>query len=133
MNKESTRFIRPMLLIFMFINVFVLSGSGWLRENRFDPIVLIIGNLVIFSASFGTLLISLGANRQPNPQAGVRSMYISFMIKFFLIAITTVVYIMIEKKEVNKPSLVACAALYIIYSILEVSALTKMLKSKKNA
>ena len=133
MNKGSQRLIRPIVLIFIFVNALLLTGSSWLANKGIDQSVLIIGNLVIFLASFGSLLISLRANQSASPQAPVRSMYVSFMIKFFLIAITALVYIMVVKKDVNKPALIACAALYIIYSILEVAALTKMLKNKKNA
>jgi hypothetical protein len=37
------------------------------------------------------------------------------------------------KKEVNKASLFFCMGLYIVYTVIEVSALVKMAKQKKNA
>ena len=60
-------------------------------------------------------------------------MYGSFMIKFFLIAIVAFVYIMVARKNVNKPGLIVCGLLYIVYTVLETGALMKLLKQRKNA
>jgi len=37
------------------------------------------------------------------------------------------------KKDLNKPALFACMALYLVYTFVEVSSLQKLLKQKKNA
>jgi len=42
-------------------------------------------------------------------------------------------YIMMEKKNVNKPALIICMGLYLVYTFVEVSSLQKLLKQKKNA
>jgi hypothetical protein len=55
------------------------------------------------------------------------------MIKFFLIAIAAFVYIMVAKKNLNKPALITCMGLYLVYTFVEVSSLQKLLKQKKNA
>ncbi len=133
MNKASRQTLRPLLLVFIFSTALLISFKNSLTKNDIDQSVLLAGNLVIFFATLGSIFISLRSDRSPNPQASVRSVYISFMIKFFLIAITAFAYIISVKKEVNKPALIACAGLYIIYTFIEVAALTRMLKNKKNA
>ncbi|MBL7723281.1 MAG: hypothetical protein JNK27_03990 [Chitinophagaceae bacterium] len=112
---------------------FSITGKSWLEKNGVDQLVLIGGNLLLFIVSLAAFFITFKALKSANPQAFVRAMYGSFMIKFFLIAVAAFIYIMIAKKEVNKPALIICGALYIIYTAIETRALMKLLKQKKNA
>ena len=132
MNKNLLQSIRPLGLIFIFLTAFFIFGKSWLEKKGVDTDVLIIGNLVLFLVSLSAFLIANKALRSSNPQAFVRAMYSSFIIKFFVLAITAFVYIMVAKKNVNKPALITCAGLYIIYTVMETKALMKMLKQKKN-
>ena len=133
MNKDLLRLLRPLLIIFILINAFAITGNNWLEKNSVDQSVLIAGNLLLFLVSLTAFLITYRSLRSSNPQAFVRAMYGSFMIKFFLIAIVAFVYIMIARKNVNKPGLIACGILYIVYTVLETGALMKLLKQRKNA
>lgn len=99
----------------------------------FDPDVLIIGNLLVVIITLVSYLVLNRGMRSTNPHSFVRAIYGSFILKFFVIAITAFVYIMIAKKNVNKASLITCMFLYLIYTFIEVSVLTKMMKQKKNA
>lgn len=132
MNKNLLQPIRPLLLVFIFITAFSITGKAWLEKKGVDQQVLIVGNIILFAVSLIAFLITSKAFRSPNPQAFVRAMYGGFMIKFFVVAIAAFIYIMMAKKNVNKPALVACAGLYIIYTGIEIRALMKLLKSKKN-
>lgn len=133
MNKSLLQALRPLLIIFVFINAFCLTGKAWLVKNGINQEVLLAGNLLLFGVSFAAFFITHRAVRSENPQAFVRAMYGSFMIKFFVVAIVAFIYIMVVKKNVNKPALIACAGLYIIYTFIETKALVKLLKQKKNA
>ena len=133
MNKDLLRLLRPLLIIFILINAFAITGNNWLEKNSVDQSVLIAGNLLLFLVSLTAFLITYRSLRSSNPQAFVRAMYGSFMIKFFLIAIVAFIYIMIARKNVNKPGLIACGVLYIVYTVLETGALMKLLKQRKNA
>jgi hypothetical protein len=68
-----------------------------------------------------------------NPQSFVRAMYGSFILKFFVLVIAAFAYIMLAKKDVNKQALFTCMGLYLIFTFIEISALTKKMKQKKNA
>ncbi len=133
MNSKPLQFIRPLIFVFTFIMAFSITGKSWLEKNGVDQLVLIGGNLLLFIVSLTAFFITFKALKSANPQAFVRAMYGSFMIKFFLIAVAAFIYIMIAKKEVNKPALVICGGLYIIYTAIETRALMKLLKQKKNA
>jgi ACR3 family arsenite efflux pump ArsB len=132
MNKNLLQSIRPLILVFIFFTAFFISGKSWLDKKGVDQDVLIIGNLLLFLISLTAFLITNKALSSSSPQAFVRAMYGSFIIKFFVLAITAFVYIIVAKKNVNKPALIACAGLYIIYTGIETRALMKMLKQKKN-
>ena len=133
MNRSNLTLIRPLILVFVFMTALAVAGRAWLLSQGIDPAVLLIGNIVIFAATLISLLVLLKGERTTNPQSFVRSMYGSFLIRFFLILIAAFIYIMTAKKDVNKPALVICGGLYILYAGLEISALLRSLKSKKNA
>lgn len=132
MNKNLLQSIRPLIFVFVFLTAFFISGKSWFEKKGVDQDVLIAGNLILFLVSLFAFLITNKALTSSNPQAFVRAMYSSFIIKFFVLAVTAFVYIMIAKKNVNKPALVVCAGLYIIYTGIETRTLMKMLKQKKN-
>ncbi|MBI3138774.1 MAG: hypothetical protein HYZ15_09335 [Sphingobacteriales bacterium] len=109
-----------------------LTGKGWMARQGIHTEVLVIGNLLLFLVSLVAYQITFRSLNSANPQAFVRAMYGSFMIKFFLIAIAAFAYIMAAKQNVNKPALLVCGALYIIYTAVEIKALLQLLKQKKN-
>jgi hypothetical protein len=122
-----------MILVFVLLNVFFLTGKDWLLKKGIDQDVLIIGNLILFIVTLVTFLITYRSLKAKNPNVFVRAMYGGFIIKFFIIAIAAFAYIMSTKKQVNKPALFACMGLYIVYTFFEVRSLFRTLKQSKNA
>lgn len=133
MNKNLRQSIRPIVLLFAILNALFIVFRSRLEAKGIDAYVLIGGNSLLFLVSLAAFLLSARAITSTNPQAFVRAIYLSFIIKFFVVAITAFIYIMTVKKEVNKPALLACGALYIIYTGIEIRTLTRMLKQNKNA
>lgn len=133
MNRNLFQFIRPLIFVFVFLTAFFISAKDWLDKKGVSQDVLIGGNLILFMVSLAAFFITAKALRSSNPQAFVRAMYGSFIIKFFVLALAAFIYIMMAKKSVNKPALIACAGLYIIYTGMETRALVKLLKQKKDA
>lgn len=133
MNRNSMAPLRPMILVFVLLNGFFVVGKTTLAKWGVDQSVIIAGNLILFGVSLASFLLTRRSLASPNPNAFVRAMYGSFLIKFFVCAVAAFVYIMSEKKNVSKPALFACMGLYIVYTVIEVSSLLKLLKRKKNA
>jgi hypothetical protein len=133
MNQNSMASLRPMILVFILLNAFFIAGKNMLARWGVDQSVVIVGNLILFVVSLASFLLTRRSLASANPNAFVRAMYGSFMIKFFVCAIAAFAYIIAVKKEVNKPALIVCMGLYIVYTAIEVSALTKLLKRRKNA
>ncbi len=113
--------------------ILLLDKRDVLAQNRIDTWVLLTGNAILFIATSLSFYVSQQSIMNPNPNSSVRSLYGSFMIKFFLIAIAAFVYIMAVKKNVSKPALIICMGLYLIYTFVEVAVLQQLLKQKKAA
>jgi hypothetical protein len=123
----------PVIIFFILLNALFLAGKNFLERSGFDQSVLIVGNLVLFAATLVSFLFAKQGLGSKNPQAFVRSVYMSIMIKLFICLIAALIYIFLFRKNLNRPALFACMGLYLVYTFIEVSALTKMLKQKKNA
>jgi hypothetical protein len=123
----------PLILIFIVLNAIFIAGRTRLEGWGFDQEVLIIGNLYLFIISLVSFLISMKGLNTTNPHAFVRSVYGSIMIKLFVTIIVAFIYIATQKKDLNKPAFFTLMGLYLVYTFIEVSILTKMLKLRKNA
>lgn len=133
MNQNSLRPLRPLLILFIIVSGFLVAGRSILAKGQIDQEVFLVGNLIVFATVISSFLLLKKATTSPNPQVFVRAMYGSFIIKFFVLALVAFIYIMAVKKNVNKPALFGCIGLYFIYTFLEISAILKLLKEKKNA
>jgi uncharacterized membrane protein YwaF len=129
-------FIRNPITYFWIISNFLvlfLDNRKVFDHAGIDGTVVLVGNFILFVATFLSYVIFRRSIKTANPHAAVRGMYKSFMIKFFVCLLAAVIYIMAAKNDVNKSGLIICMGLYIIYTVLEVAALQKLLKKKKNA
>lgn len=133
MNKSLLQPIRPLFIVFLLITAFALTGTSLLEKYSLNKDLLIIGNLILFLVVLVSYIITYRSLHSANPQAFIRAMYGSFLIKFFLLAIAAFIYIMMAKKNVNKPGLAICAVLYILYTAIEIRALMKILKGRKQS
>ncbi len=118
---------------FSFLLILVLDWKKIPDKSGIDSTVLLAGNFIIYAATALSFWLTLRSVNSTNPHASIRSLYGSFMLKFFLIVIAAFIYIMIARKNVNKPALFICMGLYLVYTFMEVYALQKLLKEKKVA
>lgn len=123
----------PLVFVFVVLNIFFFSFHDWLVKKGVNNDVLLIGNLILFIATLLSAMIYVRSLKSSGGSAAVRGMYGSFMIKFFTCLVAAFAYIMIAKKNVNKPALIICLGLYIVYTVIEVSSLQKLLKQKKTS
>lgn len=133
MNKQSFRNFLPAIILFLLLNSGFLAMVNKLEGWGFDYPVLVAGNIIVFAISFLSYYMAVKGLTTKNNHAFFRWVYGSVMLKLFLLAGVAFVYIMMNKKEVNKPALFFCMGLYIIYTFIEVSALMKVNKQKTNA
>ena len=125
--------VRPMILVFIVLNGFFIAGKNMLARWGVDQSVVIVGNLVLFVVSLVSFLLSRRSLKSDNPNVFVRTMYSNFMIKLFACVAAAFIYFSSAKPNINKPGLFICMGLYVVYTVIEVSSLTKLLRKKKNA
>ena len=123
----------PILIIFTALNAFFISGKNLLGRWNADQDVLIVGNTFLLIITLLSYLLAKRGLSNPNPHAFVRAVYGSIMLKLFVCVIAAAIYIAIYKKDINKPAFFTLMGLYLVYTFLEVSVLTKALKQQKNA
>lgn len=133
MQQPVFKLFLPLLLLFLLINVLTLTNSTLCSRWEIDRYVVMGGNLLLLGTTFISFLIFSRGFRSDNPHVFGRSIYASFLVRFFACAAAAAIYILVTKKEVNKPGLIICMGLYILYTVLEVRALGRLLKQKKNA
>lgn len=133
MNKQGFRNFLPAIIFFLALNSGFLFLMKRLQDWGFDYRVLVFGNIIVFGISFLSYYMAARGLTTKNSHAFLRWVYGSVMLKLFLLASVAFVYIMMNKKEVNKPALFFCMGLYIVYTFIEVSALMKVSKPKPNA
>ena len=132
MPKTNARPLFPIVFFFIILNAFFLTGKNFLEEHGFDQSVLIVGNLIVFLATVFSFLFANRGLKSTNPQAFVRSIYLSITVKLFVCIIAALIYIFMFRNNLNKPALFTSMGLYLVYTFIEVSVLTKLLKGKKN-
>lgn len=132
-RKKRLDGFKPIVLIFIILNGVFVAGSAMLQRWGADQSVLIIGNLFLFGITLVSYLLAKRGLTNPNPHAFVRSVYSSILLKLFVCLIAAAIYISIYKTALNKPAFFTLMGLYLVYTFLEVSVLTKALKQQKNA
>jgi len=133
MKQNKLAPLRPALLLFIILTALFVSAKSLLTRRNVDQDVLIVGNLLLMIVTLLSYLMLYRGMQSANPHAFVRAMYLSFIVKFFIIVLAAALYILIAQSKVNKPALIICLFLYLVYTFIEVSVLTKLMKQKKNA
>jgi hypothetical protein len=132
-GKKGVKGFMPIVLVFVALNAFFVVARSLLQRWGADQDVLLIGNTFLFVITLLSYLLSKRGLTNPNPHAFVRAVYSSILLKLFICLIAAFVYIAIYKKDLNKPAFFTVMGLYLVYTFLEVSVLTKALKQQKHA
>jgi hypothetical protein len=130
MTETPKNIARPIILVFILVNAFVLLSKSFLFNKGFDSNLLIWGNLLLFIIGIIALFIQSKGAKASNPNVFVRSVYLVMIIKLFIVAVTLTTYILLNHRIINKPSVFTLMGLYVLYTILEVSALMKLFRKK---
>jgi heme/copper-type cytochrome/quinol oxidase subunit 3 len=120
-------------LFFVVLNGFFIAARPMLQRWGTDYDVLLIGNAFLLVVSLLSYLLAKRGLTNSNPHAFVRGVYSGILLKLFVCMIAAFVYISIYKKDLNKPAFFTLMGLYLVYTFIEVSVLTKELKQQKNA
>ena len=131
--KKRNHSLFPFLVLYFSIWVVFKVAYSWLVSHQVDVNVAKGAHGLIWVLTIISFLITQKSFANPNPQASVRAIMSSFMIKFFVIAIAAFIYIYLQRKMVNLPALYLAALFYILYTTLEVRLLLNQLKKSTHA
>jgi hypothetical protein len=133
MRRNNVSPLMPVIILFVVLNALLLTGRDFLERNGFDQGVLIVGNMILFAITLLSFWISFRNLKSEDPNKFVRGAMMNTMLKLFICAAAAFIYIFSFRNQLNKPALLACIGLYFIYTLFEVSILTRLLKGKRNA
>lgn len=133
MNNKNKKAYLPIILFFIIVNAIILLAKNFLDNNGVDREFLIWANLFLLLISIGGFLLQRKGLQSSNPQAFVRGVYASLIFKMFLVMAVVLIYVFLVRSKINKPALFTAMGLYIVYTVIEVTALMKVARKKKNA
>ena len=122
--------VLPLILIFIFLNTFFLTGKSIFEKYGVDRDVLIAANALFFLTNFIAFLLQRRGLQNTNPNVFVRSMMGAMMIKMFVVLGAFLAYVIIIGKSVNKPAIYISIFLYFLYLAVEVAIVMKLNKQK---
>lgn len=123
-TKNASVFIVLLLAVTAVLFLF----RSWLVAHQLDVNVVLGANFLLFLVTLIGAGLTTKSFSNPNLQASIRAVMLSFMIKFFVLALAAFVYIYVKRKAVNLPALYGAAFLYVLYAGVEVRLLLRALK-----
>ncbi len=132
-TNTGLKAFRPLLIVFLLLNAGIFGSRSLLAKWNISADVLLIGHLILFTATAVSFYFYYKSFQDSRPQTFVRFIYAGMFIKMALCLFSSFLYIVISGKDVNKGGIIGCMVLYMLYTILEVVILMKVSKLKKNA
>jgi hypothetical protein len=129
---SGNKALLTVVYFFLIVSTCILVLQWLIPESGMNFKVLHFGNLLLFLVGCITVRMTVRALTDKNTQVFLKMIYGSFLLKFFVFAAAAFIYISMFKKEVNKPALFGCLALYVFYTVIEVRSALKQSK-KSNA
>lgn len=130
MYRQAIRHFLSAILVFIVLSLAFFILDNPLERRGFDPVVLAVGNSLLFAITFISFLMCMRALHTRNNHVFFRLVYGSFIIKLLFLAAAAFIYIMSVREQVNKPALFFCMGLYVVYTFIEVNSLIKITRKK---
>ncbi|MBP6432092.1 MAG: hypothetical protein KA319_10015 [Ferruginibacter sp.] len=128
MNNQK-KIILPIVLLFIFLNTFLLTAKSIFIKYSIDRDVVMVANIICFLLHLGTLFLQKQSLKSSNPNAFVRAAMAGILMKLLICMFAVAVYVM-TAKQVNKPAIYISLFLYLVYMFIELAAILKLNKQK---
>ena len=122
------RAIRPILILFVLVNLLGMTFYSNLPKSGLDPDVLLAGNLFVFIITVFSFWMLLRGLKAKSTTAFLSSIYGSFIIKLAISGLLTVAYAKLKGADMNTPEIFSSLFLYLIYTFLEVKGLLALIR-----
>jgi hypothetical protein len=125
--------LAPLSIFFVFVSIILLAAPAFWDENKIDPLVVSVANLILWALTAFGLWMHTAPLGKPSGFAVMKGITLAFLLKFFVIGVTVVCYLVFTAKaDRSFRALAFAGVLYIVYSYLEVRIATEYNK-KQNA
>ncbi|MEO6136435.1 MAG: hypothetical protein ABIP35_14850 [Ginsengibacter sp.] len=133
MKNPIVKNLLPHVVLFIAINILLLSFKSFLSSYSIDINFILVANVILFFITFFGFFIQLRSMATANINAFLRGIYSSLIMKMFIVMGAVFVYVLASDGKINKPALFISMGLYIIYTSLEVFQLMKLVRKKPDA
>ncbi len=128
--SNQLKLLRPLIVLFVICNAFLLLNKNWLAAHSLNSEVLMIANLLFFIVSLIAFYLQKKGVKNSNPNVFVRSVMGGMIIKMFVCLTALVIYAFGWKATFSKMSVFAAMILYLLYLAIEAAVATKMNKQQ---
>lgn len=131
---QSFSFIKKislLLLLFVVVNSLCLLFLQQLLSHNIDAKVIMTANTLLFVVSLIGLVLQTKSLNSKNANAAIRGVMGATILKLFVLAVTAVLYIFIEKQNSNVGAIIISMVLYIIYTVIEIKTALKINRQQR--
>ena len=118
-----------LLFVYLLLALLFFSLQSILKSWNVNHYVLLVGNTLLFAISILTLSLQLKSINNSNPNAFVRSIMGSMLIRMLVLGAGVIIYALAAGNQFSANSVFVLLLTYLIYLITEVSVVMK--KNKK--
>lgn len=128
MKNVLNRKTSAIWVAFIVLSVLILFGWNYLAAHKINPWVVMISNGILCLVTLLNIAYHTASLQQSNPQAVLRSVMASTMIKLFVLAACVLIYLIAAGTSRSVYAVIASMGLYIIYSWMETKILLQLKK-----
>jgi hypothetical protein len=111
----SDKGFQRILFLFILVNLLLFGAKNYLTEVEIAPMVVGVGNAIIFFASTATLMLYGRAKNAKTSHGFSRNIYAAFVTKFFILVTAAMLYFYFAKDDISTKAVFVCLGLYFVY------------------
>jgi hypothetical protein len=119
------RYVTVTLIVFVLLSAIFFALRMYAPEFHFAD--LEIGNVVMAGLSLMSYFI-VKKQMDGRPQAFVRGVYSASFLKLMVCMVSILVYVLLNRAHIHKPSVFVLFGIYIVYTIMETWLLSKLVR-----
>lgn len=120
-------FVLIIVILFLLLTAVFYGLKSYAPEYHFG--ILMTGNVTMAILSVITYYMVIGQINK-RPEAFVRGVYSSSFLKLLVCMAAILVYVLVNRPNIHKPSLFMLFGIYAVYSIVETWMLSRLAREK---
>lgn len=117
---------RPLWIVFVLVTGMLALSWKLLPAKNINPWVVFTANALLLGVSLLNIAYHRASLQKKNPQAVLRSVMASTMVKLFVLAALVMIYLLAAGSNRSVYAVILSMGLYIIYSWMETKILLQL-------